>query len=99
MKNRWANIGFRAVTKLMTEVIGFLLGMDPSATSERDMMEVEDLGKTDRERQKLIREQNILKQVGCKIFRLSSIIKRIFIRNIFKLVAMLLVVIFVMKYD
>lgn len=53
------------VTKLISEVICFLWGMDPSATNDRDIMEVEveDAGKTDRERQKLIREQNILKQV------------------------------------
>ncbi|PVD24858.1 hypothetical protein C0Q70_15345 [Pomacea canaliculata] len=57
----------RMVTKLISEVICFLWGMDPSATNDRDIMEVEveveDAGKTDRERQKLIREQNILKQV------------------------------------
>jgi len=51
------------VTKLISEVICFLLGIDPSQSSDRDLMEVEDHGKTDRERQKLIREQNILKQV------------------------------------
>ena len=55
------------MTKLISEVICFLLGIDPSQSSDRDLMEVEDHGKTDRERQKLIREQNILKQV-CVFF-------------------------------
>ncbi|XP_076468931.1 inositol 1,4,5-trisphosphate-gated calcium channel ITPR1-like isoform X4 [Babylonia areolata] len=53
----------RTVTKLISEVLCFLLGLDPSQSSDRDLMDVEDHGKTDRERQKLIREQNILKQV------------------------------------
>ncbi|XP_070192864.1 inositol 1,4,5-trisphosphate-gated calcium channel ITPR1-like isoform X2 [Littorina saxatilis] len=53
----------RTVTKLISEVICFLLGIDPSQSSDRDLMDLEDIGKTDRERQKLIREQNILKQV------------------------------------
>lgn len=53
----------RTVTKLISEVICFLLGIDPNQSSDRDIMEVEDHGRSDRERQKLIREQNILKQV------------------------------------
>ena len=49
--------------KLIYDVIYFILGLDPGQPNDQDVVNLEDIPSTDRERQKLIREQNILKQV------------------------------------
>ena len=52
---------FRFVTQLLTDIIYFVASQEN--TGSTDPLDIS-VSKPDRERQKLLREQNILKQVG-----------------------------------
>lgn len=52
---------FRFVTKLLEDLVFFVVDIPNSGQDVLDIM----VNKPSRERQKLMREQNILKQVGC----------------------------------
>lgn len=54
---------FRFVTKLLEDLVFFVVDIPNSG---QDVLEIM-VNKPSRERQKLMREQNILKQVGCGI--------------------------------
>lgn len=57
-----ASFSLRSVTKLLEDLVYFVTG---GTNSGQDVLEVV-FSKPNRERQKLMREQNILKQVGAR---------------------------------